>query len=223
MELHYSEFASWHVLGLVIEWVADMLLSDAVSQLVLASLGLQDEIFLGMTPPRYSENVDRIAVNSDMRQEPRLPLMLERTGRVCMEGVAAHGAYGSAAALGRFYGRLLDALDDEIRGLPAGALSVFVAPHCAKLYDQGLGRACRFGLGFMTDLSDHYFGRVVSPASFGHSGMAGSSFAFADPTHGLVMSVVYNGVTDSATSVRYRRPMLVDALYKELQLSGAPD
>jgi CubicO group peptidase (beta-lactamase class C family) len=64
-------------------------------------------------------------------------------------------------------------------------------------------------------------GTWCSERSFGHLGFAGSTWAFADPEHGLVVALLGDGLLDPATAVGHRRPTLVDGIYRELGLSGA--
>src|SRR5262249_30796246 len=82
-------------------------------------------------------------------------------------------------------------------------------------YDEVLDRECTFGLGFMTALSEHAFTAECGPESFGHSGYAGASFAFADPAHDLAVAVIFNGIVGHESSFMRRRALL-HALYADL-------
>ena len=109
--------------------------------------------------------------------------MLERGQRMCTEVNPAHGGYTTADDLARLYA-LLRPTRRRRPPLPA------VVGHPAPVhhldgpdrFDEVLDRDCEYGLGFMTGLAGHAFGRWCSPSSFGHSGNVGASFAFADPT-----------------------------------------
>jgi hypothetical protein len=74
----------------------------------------------------------------------------------------------------------------------------------------------------MVDLRHHVVGTWCSERSFGHLGFAGSTWAFADPASGLVVALLGDGLLDPATAVGHRRPTLVDGIYRELGLAGAP-
>src|SRR5262249_46342925 len=76
------------------------------------------------------------------------------------------------------------------------------------VYDRVLDRVCPFGLGFMVSLGEHLFGDAVSPASFGHSGYVGASFALADPEHDLVVAALFNGIVDHNQAFQRRTDLL---------------
>jgi hypothetical protein len=68
----------------------------------------------------------------------------------------------------------------------------------------------------MVGLKEHFFGWRCSPESFGHSGYAGMSAAWADPSHNLAVAFIYNGYIDAETSTRFRRETLSAAVYESL-------
>lgn len=213
----YSEYSNWHLLELALEWALDEPAGAIIRRLVLQPTGLEGRLFLGMTGDEYDNHVDEIEVNADMRGPKPIPLLIERTRRVCTEGVAAHGAYSSMRTMGMFYEEVMRALGGESSWLSSDIAQKYVSAGAPASYDPGLRRKCTFGLGFMTNLPDHLFGTRCSTASFGHSGMAGSSFVFADPEASLVAAILYNGMVDSETAVEYRRSILVDKVYRRLE------
>ncbi len=69
----------------------------------------------------------------------------------------------------------------------------------------------------MVNLGGHHFGNYMSPLSYGHSGINGSSVAFADEEHQLVVALLLNDVLDWETCF-LRRTAIVNAIYKDLGL-----
>jgi hypothetical protein len=91
------------------------------------------------------------------------------------------------------------------------------------VFDVVLDRVCPYGLGFMTSLEQHAFGDMCGPASFGHSGNVGTSFAFADPDRDLAVGVVFNGLVGYEAAF-LRRRAIVRSLYLDLDdLRDSPE
>jgi CubicO group peptidase (beta-lactamase class C family) len=170
-----------------------------------------------MTHDEYTTVLARIGVNRDLRKQRSFPMLFERSERVCTEVNPAHGGYSNARDLAHFYSAILARLDgDENSALPSAAtLAAFSRTARAPVFDVVLDRECPYGLGFMTSLDQHAFSELCSPASFGHSGNVGTSFAFAEPDRGLAVGVVLNGLVDYETAF-LRRRALVRALYLDL-------
>jgi CubicO group peptidase (beta-lactamase class C family) len=217
----YSEYGGWHVLGLVIEAVAGVPLADFLRSEVLEPLGLVGDVYLGIPAAEWADMRARIGVNFDMRGLDPVPLVMERSDRVCTEWNPSFGGYATMRGLGHLYERLLAALAGEPGPVGAATLAAFTTPQRPAAFDRVLQRPCRFGFGFMVDLRHHVVGTWCSERSFGHLGFAGSTWAFADPEHGLVVALLGDGLLDPATAVGHRRPTLVDGIYRELGLSGA--
>jgi hypothetical protein len=185
-----------------------------------------------MTPHEYRAVLPRLGVNCDMHDLAGLPMLFERSSRVCTETNPAHGGYTTARDLSRFYSRILERLGDAYDDLDAGldvvddgerggglpsrtTLLEFCSTARPTVFDQVLDRECAYGLGFMTELHQHAFGDHCSIESFGHSGNVGSSFAFADPRRGLAVGVMFNGLV-SHEAAFLRRRALVNAMYEDL-------
>jgi len=213
----YSEFAAWTMLGELLETVTGEPLREHLRRTVLDPLGMHDT-WIGMTPAEYAANVGRMGVNVDLRGFRPFPMLMERSERVCVETNPAHGGYTTARDLDRLFCGLLQVLGGgSVDGLPSPAtMAQFCSTARPSSFDVVLDRRCDYGLGFMTNLADHYFGGRCSPESFGHSGNVGSSFAFADPMHHLSVAVVFNGLVDHESAF-VRRPALVRAMYLDLE------
>jgi CubicO group peptidase (beta-lactamase class C family) len=215
----YSEYAAWTLLGELLEARTGENLREVLRRSVLDPLGMSDT-WIGMTHADYEDCVGRLGVNVDLRGFRAYPMLFERTERVCVGTNPAHGGYTTARDLGRLYDALLEARRGRrVDGLPpAETLNEFCCAARPRSYDEVLGRECDYGLGFMVSLEGHFFGSRCSPQSFGHSGNLGSSFAFADPIHSLVVAVVFNGLVDHESAF-VRRPRLIEHIYADLGLT----
>jgi CubicO group peptidase (beta-lactamase class C family) len=198
----YSEAAAWHLLGWLVEDVTGEDLRARLRTHVLEPFGMSST-WIGMTGDDYEDVLPRLGINVDVRARAGFPMLYERSARVCCETNPAFGGYSTARDLTRFY--------TQLRRAP----SPFCATARPATYDEVLDRECAFGLGFMTSLSHHAFGAQCSTSSFGHSGYAGASFAFADPAHDLAVGVIFNGIVGH-DSAFLRREALVRALYADL-------
>jgi CubicO group peptidase (beta-lactamase class C family) len=212
----YSEAAAWHLLGWLVEEVTGDDLRVHLREHVLDPLAMEST-WIGMTHDEYVAALPRMGVNVDMRGRGGFPLLYERSERVCCTTNAAFGGYSTATDLARFYTALLDhtRAPDSSLASPA-VLSAVTSTVRSPMFDDVLDRVCPFGLGFMTSLEQHAFGAACSPESFGHSGYAGASFAFADPAHDLAVGVIFNGVV-GYESAFLRRRALTRALYSDLE------
>jgi CubicO group peptidase (beta-lactamase class C family) len=218
----YSDYVGWHLIGRALEALTGRPLRELLRDRVLDPFGMK-ETFIGMTDGEFAANTERIGTNFDLRHGRSLPLLLERARRWCIDCNCAHGGYTTARDLARFYSRLLDQLETGgDPGLPSPAtLARFCRAARPQSYDRVLQRECDYGLGFMVNLAEHQFGEPCTPASFGHSGWLGGSFAFADPPHRLAVAVVLNGIVDHEISFA-RRQALVGALYDDLGITTPP-
>ncbi len=178
----YSEYLGWYLLGRLIEHVTATPVGDHLRTELLGPLGL-DNTFVGMTAEQYHSVSGRLGVNVDLRAHQPYPMLFERTERVVREANCAHGGYTTAADLCRLYATLLRARSEPVDPhLPEPATVTELTTTARHSFDAVLDRECGYGLGFMTELAGHHYGRDCSPRSFGHSGYVGSSLAFADPT-----------------------------------------
>lgn len=212
----YSEYVGWHVLGALVEGITGERLRDHLRAVVLDPLGLAST-WVGMTREEYRAVLPRLGVNADMRHLGSVPMLFERSERICTETNPSHGGYTNARDLARFYSAILARLDGGgTDALPSDTtIETFTTPARPTVYDKVLDRECSYGLGFMTELGGHAFGDLCSPLSFGHSGNVGTSFAFADPERGLAVGVVFNGLVGHEAAF-LRRRALVNALYTDL-------
>jgi CubicO group peptidase (beta-lactamase class C family) len=225
----YSEYVGWQILGWLIEQATGDDLRAHLRDVVLDPMGLSST-WVGMTRDEYRAVLGRLGINVDMRTKT-LPMLFERSERVCTETNPSHGGYTNARDLARFYSGLLDRLDalptvapgdvdDDARDDDV-SLRAFTSIARPRAYDEVLQRECTYGLGFMTRLDEHAFGERCSEAAFGHSGNVGTSFAFADPERSLSVAVVFNGLVGHEAAF-LRRRALVNTLYEDLDAFESP-
>ncbi|HEX9766967.1 MAG TPA: serine hydrolase domain-containing protein [Nitriliruptorales bacterium] len=216
----YSEWQSWTLLAATVEAAGGTDCETLLQRSIIDPFALSDDLFPRMTDQQFTAYYDRLGVNVDLRGTTPVPMLMERTRRICTQPNYAFGSYGTARGLGRFYEALLTVRAGGRRGaITPAVLQRCINPARPRQYDHVLERECRFGLGFMTGLTDHDFGTHCAAGSWGHAGNAGMSFGFADDDHQLAVGLVWNGLTDTDTSLKYRRRLVVDAIYRDLGLA----
>lgn len=205
----YGEFQSWALAGLAIEALTGLDYGAALDELVVEPLGLSGEILVRCPGDAAPQVAERVAINVDHRHRPPLPLLAERTGWFLTDWNPSFGVVASADGLSALYRRLLDP-----DGIPWGDVVGEQLTTRWTGYDRGMARECSYGLGFMTDLKGHDVSQHCGPTSFGHSGFGGMTLAFADPSYDLAVAAIFNGMTDGRTATQFRRPVVVDAIYR---------
>jgi CubicO group peptidase (beta-lactamase class C family) len=219
--LAYAEAASWYLLGECVEALAGISPRAFVSTRVLEPLGACDDFFVGgMSEAEFEERRTRLAVNNHMG-DPATPMLLERIRRFRCLASPAFANTATMRAIGRFYEGLLGELRGAGSVLDRSTLRALVRP-ASHGVDLTMGRTCGYGHGFMVGLDEHDFGRHCSAAAFGHTGYRGMTVAFCDPRVELVVAYHLNGVADAATTVGFRRPIMVEMIYRALGLAGPP-
>jgi CubicO group peptidase (beta-lactamase class C family) len=218
----YSEYAAWHLLGLLIEAVTDQP-AGAVLASTVGEPMCGGELWFAMSDQQYRELYGRLGVGYDLREPDPTPLLANRNRRPCTDLNVAYGGYGTARGLRRFYETMLAVLrgEDRFPFDPATAAAV-VGHRRGRRPDVVLRRPCDFGLGVMVDLADHGFEPWVSAEAFGHTGFFGTSLGLADPVHDLALGVVWNGIVDGDLGVRTRRNAVLRALGQDLGLDPHP-
>ena len=136
---------------------------------------------------------------------------------------------GPIRELGRFYETMLArgqcAATGERVLLPQ-TVEAMTARHRANTPDKTFGAIIDWGLGFMINSAiygnmdaPYQYGPHASPRTFGHSGNQ-SSVGMADPEHGLVVAIMFNGMAGEARHQPRMRETLA-AVYEDLGLAGA--
>ena len=213
----YAEFGGWFLLGEAIESLTGVPFDRYCREAVLGPYGVPDaDLWLRVGPEDHPSVGPRISVTYDLTMDHPVPLLAEAGPETAGEWNPAFGSYGCTSAIALFYDGLLADLGGAGLVLPAELLEEAVRVRTPIQHDVTLGREAGFGLGFMTPLSTHVFGRRPSDRGFGHAGQGGTSFAFADPDAGVSVAVLFNAGLDADTGLTFRRVTLVDSLYRAL-------
>jgi len=213
----YAEFGGWYLLGKAIESLTERPYEEYVTDEVLQPYGVDpDDLVVRFDEQRYDRLHDRVSATYDLTMDQPVPLLAEVGPETACEWNPAFGTYGTMSALATFYQGLLADLDGADVVLPSSLLLDATTARLPLNHDVILDRDAGFGLGFMAPLSSHFFGDGPSDRAFGHAGQGGTSFAMADPDHGIVLAVLYNAGLDADTALSFRRVNLVDAVYRAL-------
>jgi hypothetical protein len=201
--------------------------SAHVNIAVLGPLGLSEDIYTGFEPDEAATAAARCGVNVDLTGSQPVPMLLERSPSFMRDpDLAAAGGYATVRGLCSFYEALMTVLAapaDAPSPLPRHLIETMIEPMVTGRHDPVLRCDGPWGLGLMVDLRAHYFGDHTSARSVGHSGNAGSSFAFCDPAHDLSVAVHYTAKVDDHYAVTIRRHGFLTKLYELLDLpQGAP-
>lgn len=215
----YSEFGGWFMLGKVIEALTDEPFDVWTRRNVLDPYGVPaDDLVLRVNPEDYERLYPRISATLDLTMEQAVPLLAEVGPETTAEWNPSFGSYGTMGAVSTFYEGLLADLDGADKVVPSDLLRTAVTSRLPIKYDPTLDREAGFGLGFMTPLSSHEFGKEPPDEAFGHAGQGGTSFAMADPVNDLVIAVLYNAGLDADTALSFRRVNLITSIYHALGL-----
>lgn len=215
----YHVDAAWYMLGAVIEQVTSSPLDAWLRREVLVPSGATGS-YLGIPAERVPELASRVSALWDTSLNPPEERTLYRQPRVLALVRPGGNGRGPASDLGRFYEALLSEdsglLDEPWR-------RALVTRSREGLFDQTFRHIMDWGLGVMLN-SNRYgaetvpygFGRSAGPDTFGHGGNQ-SSTGFADPAHGLVVALIFNGQPGEPVHQARMRDAL-SALYRDLDL-----
>jgi CubicO group peptidase (beta-lactamase class C family) len=213
----YSEWLGFYLLALALRQCTGVELRDALRERLLEPLGIAGEVSLGLD----AEELERIGVNVDLREEPATPLLVERVPWFAGDRDPALSGFATMRALGVFYEWVLATLDGrQTSPLEPDRLRQACTPQRPVVFDQVLNLEADWGLGFMTGLGRLGFGPHPSERAVGHTGQVGTSIAFCDPEHELAVALLYNGVIDQQVGVEERRPAIVTEIYRDLGLAA---
>ncbi|MGB7158836.1 MAG: serine hydrolase domain-containing protein [Tepidisphaeraceae bacterium] len=215
----YSPAVSWYVLAEVVRRADGRPYEQYVRDEIFLPLGMRDS-WIGMPAERYRAYGERIGLMHNTSRSPAVapdPADDEHDATRCRPG---GGGRGPMRELGRFYEMLLAGGENV---LSRQSVTELTSRHRAGLFDHTFRHVIDWGLGFIID-SNRYgaetvpygFGRRASEETFGHGGSQ-SSTSFADPKHGLVVALVWNGMPGEPKHQQRSRETLT-ALYEDLGL-----
>lgn len=217
----YHVSSGWYILGEIVHRLDGRPFERYVREAIFEPLGMHDS-WVGMPPERHRAYGDRVAVMHMTSGDALIPHPYQvwaGTAEGCAIGRPGGSGWGPIRELGRFYEALLSHGHGILRPQTVEAL---VTRHTVGLLDRTFGVPLDRGLGVVVDSKQYgpgadWFGRHCSPRTFGHGGYV-SSVGFADPEHGLVVALVFNGMTEQARHDARMRAAL-DALYQDLGLA----
>jgi CubicO group peptidase (beta-lactamase class C family) len=232
----YQPASSWYVLGELVRRIAGEPLGSRVQERIFAPLGMTGS-WLCMPEAAYPAWRPRLApvyrtgareaADADAAASASWRRFPWDARRWATSPSPAEGGWGPARDLGRFYEMLLaGGAAPGGRVLSAAGVAAMTAPHQpAGGWDESLNRIVHWGLGLRINgrmavgagSAAADVGRHASLGSFGHGGFR-SSQAFADPAHGLVVAVAFNGLP-GACQHRRRTRGVVEAVYRDLGLA----
>lgn len=220
----YSDYQGWNALRVWLEGMTGRPFGAAIRQAMLAPLGV-DDIYFGVTDEQWIDVRDRLGVNFQLDNGAALPLLHTLLRKFLDDPLMqVIGGYASATAVARFYEAVLDVLAGRTRaGLPSTArMYEMLQPTGTRASDPLCNTPVAFGLGFMVDLAEA-FGASIGGAAFGHLGLRGNAFAFADPDLDLVAVFASNTVffsDEEKRGVGTMRRSLVEAIYSDVEVAA---
>ncbi len=235
----YNRAITWFVLGEIVQRVSGIPYWEYLRKRVLEPMDMQ-ETWVGLPGSQYSSLSSRIAPLFDTSRPQAQPQ--DFTDREMLTNPSpGRSAIGPIRQLGRFYEVMLGgglepkpaaqarspAKRPETKKalLRRQTIEAMTACHRVGLEDRTFRSKLDWGLGLIID-SKHYgnhpvpygYGRFASRRTFGHSGYQ-SSAGFADPLHGLVVALIFNG-TPGAEAHETRLNAVLDTLYLDLGLGA---
>lgn len=186
----YTPFASWYVLGELVQLLSGERLPDYVRRHVFEPLGI-DNCWLGIPSGIASrERVNLAIPHAVTPGRAPVPITFLASEATLQLVNAASGAIGPISGLGRIFQAILH--PERTGGvLSPATIQMFVSPSRRRLFDETYGFRWDWGLGFAVEL-----GRLCSAASgpgFGHPG--GSVLVLADRGADRVVALALNGLT----------------------------
>ena len=186
--LQYHGRAAHTVQAMVIEAVTGQDYRDVIRQKVIAPLGLEEEIFVGVPAAAQGRCADTYA------PEPR-----DNSPEFKAAGLPSGGGYATARGMATFYQMLMNkGRLGEVRVFSPRLIEYVSRNHTGELGDiamtdipmhRGLGPHVRGESARIRGL-----GTIAHPCVFGHGGV-GSSYSWADPTSGVSFSFLTNFVS----------------------------
>ena len=195
--VHYHGTSAHWVAGALIDAVTGEDYRDYIRRELLAPIGLEDEIFVGV-----SEEADhRCADIHHLEEDENLPngtaiVRSPRNTRAWRAaGVPGAGGYGTARGIAAFYQMLLaGGVLNGSRVLGPRVIRFATTNQTADRVDENMGMPMHRGLGPHvrgTTPTIRGLGTIASPSTFGHGG-AGTSYSWGDPESGVSFTYLSN-------------------------------
>jgi CubicO group peptidase (beta-lactamase class C family) len=202
--VHYHSLSAHWVLAMVIEAITGQDFREAITDLVLRPLGLEQDLMVGLPDAAVS----RMSYLYEPGTNPSTyRLRGESTSTVWQKSGAPGGAgYGTARGMVALYQMMLQGgrLND-VQLLSPRTLAYAIRNYTGDREDAFMGMPMHRGLGPHLrgqTIAVRGLGSLASPRAFGHGGV-GTSYCWADPDSGLSFAYITNSrVPDPWHSVR---------------------
>ena len=182
--VHYHPAAAHWVAAALIRSVSGEDHRDFIRGHIIAPLGLERELFVGLPAAEQARAADM----HDAGPEPRMP---ECTPAHRAAGIPGGGGYATARAMALFYQSLLG---HGPRLVSPRMMTYVTRNFTGDRPDLAQGMPMHRGLGphsrGMTD-TIRGLGSLAHPGTFGHGGV-GSSYCWGDPASGTSMAFISN-------------------------------
>ena len=192
--VHYHGLSAHWVLAMVMETITGQDFRQVIHDLVLAPLGLADDIFMGLPASQahrlaYLYEPDAAAPLGQKLRDESTDLNWQTAG------VPGGGAYGTARGMAALYQMMLaGGRLNGVQLLSPETLAYAIQNHTGERMDEFMGMPMHRGLG------PHLRGNTptirglgsLAPANaFGHGGV-GTSYCWADPNSGVSFAYLTN-------------------------------
>ena len=198
--VHYHGTAAHWVAAALIEAVTGSDFRDYVRENLLRPIGLDNEIFVGVS----EEADDRCADIHNIEEDESVPgggriVRSSRNTRAWRAaGVPGAGGYGTARGIASFYQMLLNGgVLNGSRVLSPRAIQYATRNHTGDRVDENMGMPMHRGIGpHVRGLTPTIrgLGTIASPPTFGHGG-AGTSYSWGDPESGVSFTYLSNCIS----------------------------
>jgi len=192
--VQYHGLSAHWVLAMLIEAVTGMDFRDAVQRLVIAPLGLSEDVFMGLPEDQLHRLAYLYEPDADAPNGQRL--RDESSNRVWQTaGVPGGGAYGTARGMAALYQMMLNGGKlNGVQLVSADTLTYAIQNHTGERTDEFMGMPMHRGLG--PHLRGHTevirgLGSNAPANAFGHGGV-GTSYCWADPNSGVSFAYLTN-------------------------------
>ena len=218
----YDPRGAWYILAEVVQRINGRPFGQYVRQAIFDPVGMYDT-WIGMTPEAYRDYDSRITPIYATESGAQLKTDMHSQAKL-VACFPAGNAIGPIRELGHFYEMLLDGGQRHgVRVLKTSTIEEFTWKQRVGTFDKTFHHKMDWGLGFVLD-SKHYgaqtapygYGLHCSQHTFGHGGRQCSA-GFADPEHGLVVAVAFNGMPGEPRHNKRIRDF-ASALYEDLDL-----
>jgi CubicO group peptidase (beta-lactamase class C family) len=189
--VHYHGLSAHWTIAVLIEAITGQDFRQVIRERVIAPLGLEKDLFVGLPPSEHARAAD---MHQPEGPSP-FPPGTENSAAFREAGIPGGGGYGTARAMATLYqmlghgGRL-----GKVRLFSPRMIQYVTRNRTGDRVDEFMGMPMHRGLGpHSRGLTDTIrgLGSLAAPETFGHGGV-GSSYCWADPTSGVSFAYLTN-------------------------------